>query len=294
MDNTTPTLDMNDDASLRKPSLFDELVDFINELWEMIKEDFRNSIHFISSNRSYFYTVAFLAVLLQFSSVNNLGGAFEKYCNKHLSLGDMKGGGGEGLNVQSYQAIQQAKMADAITAKADKRKEAKQKKLDAEIKAEIKKKAGKLSDKIQKASVSNTGYKSDAQSRAEAEHQIGQDVTKKAQDKHQRKMMLSAKKESIKEFEAKESEKHEQDKLMKANKERLSFFENIKGKIKGLTPSSGPLFSNLDLIFSSVKDIFYIVLGILVIVGVLSLPVLVFLIFTYYVFKIMISKFVIL
>ena len=87
------------------------------------------------------------------------------------------------------------------------------------------------------------------------------------------------------------------DKIMKANQERISFFEGIKKKFQStLSPGAlgGPLFGRFDLIFDSVKNIFYIITIILTIVGVLSLPVLVFLIITYYVFKTMISKFIIL
>jgi hypothetical protein len=89
----------------------------------------------------------------------------------------------------------------------------------------------------------------------------------------------------------------DQNKLMKANQERISFFEGIKKKFQSTLSSGalgGPLFGRMDLIFDSVKNIFYIITIILTIVGVLSLPVLVFLIITYYVFKTMISKFIIL
>jgi hypothetical protein len=84
---------------------------------------------------------------------------------------------------------------------------------------------------------------------------------------------------------------------MKANQERISFFEGIKKKFQSTLSSGalgGPLFGRMDLIFDSVKNIFYIIAIILTVVGVLSLPVLVFLIITYYVFKTMISKFIIL
>jgi hypothetical protein len=304
MDSTTPRLEMEQQVERVKPSFMEELGDFINELWGMIKSDFRNSINFISSNRSYFYTVAFLAVLLQFSSINNLGASFEKYCNKNLNLnlnlnqgngGSTMKGGGNTIDMQSFRDIKQGELAAEVKAKADKKAAASEKRLQAKIDKKIAKKADKLADKIQQQSVGKDGsYKSAEQSRAEAEHQITEKAKQKKLDKKEKKMMDAARKESAKDYSQKEEERHEQDQLMKANKERLSFFEKIKGKIKGLTPTSGPLFSNLDLIFSSVKDIFYIILVLLVIVGVLSLPVMVFLIFTYYVFKIMIGKFLVL
>ena len=64
----------------------DEFKEFLAELWEMIKTDFRNSFNFISSNRSFFTTAALLAILLQVSSVSSLGASFEKYCGMIWSI----------------------------------------------------------------------------------------------------------------------------------------------------------------------------------------------------------------
>jgi hypothetical protein len=50
----------------------------------------------------------------------------------------------------------------------------------------------------------------------------------------------------------------------------------------------------MEKIFDSVKTIFYIAAIILTIAGVLSLPVLIFLIITYMVFKAMVGKFTVL
>lgn len=265
MDNTTPSLPLETENK----SIWEELNEFFTELGDLIMEDFRNSAKFISSNRNYFATAAILAVLLQFSSIGNLGASFDKYCDKHLS-GMQHGGGNDAV---TFQQIQESKAAETRQKKADTKASNKIAKIDKKIDKATK----GINDSNQKAA-------------------IAQDITQKAQDKKQKKMLESARKESVKAYEGKESERHEQDQEMKANKERLSFFEGIKKKMKSLSPGQmgGPVFGNLDVIFSSVKDIFYIVMIILTVAGVLSLPVLVFLIFTYMVFKVMISKFVVL
>jgi hypothetical protein len=94
-----------------------------------------------------------------------------------------------------------------------------------------------------------------------------------------------------------EKESRQQEQLMKANKERLSFFEGLKKKFGGKSLGNtlgGPLFGNMDLIFDSVKHIFYIISIILTIAGIISLPVMIFLIITYTIMKAMVAKFTVL
>ena len=57
---------------------------------------------------------------------------------------------------------------------------------------------------------------------------------------------------------------------------------------------NNPVFGNLDKIFGMVESMFYIVMVILIIVGIISLPVLVFIILTYTIIKHLLSKFAIL
>lgn len=86
----------------------------------------------------------------------------------------------------------------------------------------------------------------------------------------------------------------------KINQKRISFFENIKNKFgKGGTSGGrygmlGPVFGNMDRIFDSVKTVFYILAIILTIVGIISIPVLIFLIITYMVIKLLVKRFTIL
>ncbi len=284
-------MDLHSDLGMEQeyPSPLDEFKDFLVELWNMLKQDFHNSINFISSNKSFFTTAALLAILLQVSSVSHLGASFEKYCGER----EMRGGGGE-PEVFSYQDYKAFKAQDKATQKLENTKA----KREAKTKEKIQEKAGKLADKMmdanRKAGPSADGSKkSKEQYLAEAENAI----RKKAKAKEDAAALKKGKSASISQYKEKKASMRENEKLLKANQERISFFEGIKKKFHStLSPGAlgGPLFGRLDLIFDSVKDVFYIIAVILTIAGVLSLPVLVFLIITYYVFKTMISKFVIL
>lgn len=122
-------------------------------------------------------------------------------------------------------------------------------------------------------------------------------LSKKEQEKqeiqnqiNQAKLIKESKKQYNQEMKEKDNES-------KANLQRIGFFQGIKAKFgKGSTwggqyGSLGPVFGNMDKIFGSVKTVFYIVTIILTIAGVLSIPVLIFLIITYMVFKAMLNKF---
>ena len=84
---------------------------------------------------------------------------------------------------------------------------------------------------------------------------------------------------------------------LKANQQRIGFFKNLKqrlsagGDLGGKYGMAGPVFSNLSGIMDSVKYIFYIIFIILTIAGVLSLPILIFLVITYMIIKSLFRKF---
>jgi hypothetical protein len=265
------------DEKLLSP--LDEFNEFLSQLWDMIKTDFQNSLNFISSNRSFFTTAVILAILLKVSSITNLGASFEKYCGGR----GMRGGGDFAPQVAMFKDVQAAKaqeLADLKTKKKDQKRD-----------AQIQKKADKLADKEAKKVAKDSSYQ------AKTMNSLTGEAEQSVKSKADAKALKQGKAALISQYKEGKSEAREQDKLMKANKERISFFEGIKKKFQGtLSPGAlgGPVFGRLDLIFDSVKDVFYIIAVILTIVGVLSLPVLVFLIITYYVFKNMLSKFIIL
>jgi hypothetical protein len=142
-------------------SPLDEFKEFIVELWDMLKQDFRNSINFISSNKSFFITAALLAILLQVSSVSNLGASFEKYCGSRDMRGDMRGGGEEPVSL-SFQDMQKAELKD----KADKKAEAAKKRKESKIQT----KSDALVDKMKEADTKTGSVKTEEEYKAKAKN----------------------------------------------------------------------------------------------------------------------------
>jgi len=156
------------------------------------------------------------------------------------------------------------------------------KKKDAKKKAKEDTKAMELTKKADKKGLSG----------AEADAYASQQ--KSVQNMHQ------SKQSSIKAYDAEAKQQKKQESESKANQKKISFFEQIKknfGKgttLGGTFGALGPVFGNMEKIMDNVKKIFYIVTVILTIAGILSIPVLIFLIITYMVFKTMVGKFVVL
>ena len=82
---------------------------------------------------------------------------------------------------------------------------------------------------------------------------------------------------------------------LKDIKKKLNLFESLKGRVNksaGKHGLAGPIFSNLDNIFGAVSGMFVFVGIILAIIGILSLPILIFLIITYSILKVILGKLV--
>jgi len=288
------------------PSFWKEFLDFWNELWSMIYNDAYNSYLFLKANKKYITTAVVLAFLMQFTNISNLGASFDKYCNKQIK--HLQSGGG-GIQVQTYQEAGQLRAEAEARAKQAKKEEKAQKKLEQRatdaLHKDIKKRAEAIQRETSKSKGNDGKYKSISKENAmsQAQTQVGTFSQKKQdlqlsdkQASHDAEMKKGSK-EVAKGFATKMKEKKFSDDLLKANQERLSFFEGLKNKFSGSSLSStlgGPLFGKMDLIFDTVKNIFYFIGLILMFAGVVSLPVLIFLIITYMVFKSMVSKFVIL
>lgn len=259
----------NKEKYLKKSSVWDEFKEFFKELWDLLKIDLRNSYLFLTENKNYLVCAIILAFLLQFADINNLGTSFEKFCNKNnIDIGiNLKGGGGEQSDITTYRTMK----GDQYTAEKN-----------AQKKAKADKKATELTQKAEKKGLS--GAEADAYA-----------SSKKSADN-----MHLSKQSSIKAYDAEAKQKKKQESESKANQKKISFFEGIKknfGKgttLGGTFGALGPVFGNMEKIMDSVKTVFYIVTVILTIAGILSIPVLIFLIITYMVFKTMVGKFVVL
>jgi hypothetical protein len=252
---------------LTKLSVWNEFKEFYTELWDLLKIDLHNSYLFLTENKNYLVCAIILAFLLQFVDINNLGTSFEKFCNKNnINVGiNLKGGGGEQPDVTTYRSMK----AEEYAAKKDFKKQTKEEK-----------KVMNLKQKGEKKGI--------------------EDLDAYASKKKSAQNIHKSKKSSIKAYDAEAKQKKKQESEAKANQKRISFFEGIKkhfgkgtewgGKFGAL----GPVFGNMEKIIDNVKIVFYIVTVILTIAGILSIPVLIFLIITYMVFKTMVGKFVVL
>jgi hypothetical protein len=243
-------------------SLWDELKEFFNELWDLLYIDMKNSYLFITENKNYFICTVILAILLQFTNISNLGTSFEKYCRKELNI-TQSGGDNEPFD---YRTLKQQQRKAAAYAKADKRKAAENAKPDSAKYTKSKMQSKKAYD-------------------AEAKQKKKQAKEGKAAEKQQAAAQGAASGAAPDES--------------KENQKRISFFEKLKGKMGqgswgGQYSLLGPVFGNMDRIMESVKTIFYIITVLLAIVGIISIPVLIFLIITYMIIKALLGKFVIL
>jgi hypothetical protein len=254
-------------------NLWDEFLDFYYQLKDMIYEDFRNSYLFLKSNKNYVVTAVILTFLLQFSSISNLGVSFDKYCSK-TDVKKQMGGASPPVELRTFQEVGK----ERANAERESKKQAKQQKEAAAQQASI--------DKNIKKGLTRDQAIDKAQKKLDKKQKARDDA---AMSKGKRQVKLA--------FTEGEKESRQQEQLMKANKERLSFFEGLKKKFGGKSLGNtlgGPLFGNMDLIFDSVKHIFYIISIILTIAGIISLPVMIFLIITYTIMKAMVAKFTVL
>lgn len=76
---------------------------------------------------------------------------------------------------------------------------------------------------------------------------------------------------------------------------KIGWFKQFKGQMTGnLGTGAGPVFGNFERIFKYTEALFVIVTSLLIIIGVISLPVLIFIIVAYCVLKKLVKKFTVL
>lgn len=127
-----------------------------------------------------------------------------------------------------------------------------------------------------------------------AQNILGNKTKRRAliQKKMQESMMAETEKKTDKLLGKKKGE-------FEKNKERISFFQKMKAKFQpggwfGRFGALGPVFGNLEAIMDSVKWLFAFIAFVAIFVGAVSLPVIIFMVLTYFVIKSLLRKFIIL
>ena len=208
-------------------TLIDELIDFTNELIELLKQDWEKFKVFVKEYKKYVFWIIVLLITMQFTDLMNLGTSWDRYCKKN------------GINSNSNDNnISNIQKGGDNTAP--------EKIPETELNEPIKKQTKKEKQKEKK-----------------------EDIRQKA------RQLLDNQNGS----ESKDIDK------------KLSMFSKFKGNLGN---GAGPVFGNIDRIFKYTETMFVILTSILIIFGVLSLPVLIFIVITYCVIKMMVGKFMIL
>jgi len=226
--------------------LFENLIDFIDELYLLLKEDWIKFKLFVKENKNYILWLFIALITLQFTDIINLGSSWNRYCKKN----NIQNGGGNGnANISKTQGTSESENPKTPEEQAKADKKEKKDKLVGEEKQKI--------------------------------------LDKRAEKKAEKKAEKEAKK-----AESTDGGPDGEDSV-KGVEKKLGLFNKITGKIKdsaGQHGLAGPVLGNLEGVFGAVGGMFTFAAAILIFVGILSLPVLIFLILTYCVIKMMVGK----
>lgn len=262
--------------------LFDNLLHFVEEFYELLKSDWKKFKLFIKENKDYVIWLCIAIITLQFVDIMSLGSSWNRYCIKNNiqiggaggmpSLNEIKksassatsgsssklsGASAPSSGSSSKKGAAAAAASDPSSKPTEKPKLTKQEKKDKKAKDKVDKKEKKVQDKKDK-------------------------TEKKAKDKTEA--------EQKKKAEDEEKKKEEGDKDNGDDKDKK---KSMKDKLKssaGQHGLSGPVLGNLDGVFNAVGGMFTFAAFILLIIGIMSLPVLIFLVLTYTIIKLIAGK----
>lgn len=298
-------------------TLIDDLVDFTNELIELMKQDWKKFKIFIKEYKKYLFWIIVLLITMQFTDLMSLGSSWERYCNKTGNNNIQIGGSSfvpSDSEVYKKSNLKSLASLESKAAKAEKKAAIKaaagpqsakyiKNAAKSQVKAqELRKKADQAQASLTPITSTPEGQKKltkRAAKKAAAATQATADATKateaadkaalpEGQHKAQRAMQKRHMARSLAFGASSGSE-------TKNVERQLGWFKSFKNRFSANVGSgAGPVFGNFDRIFQYTESLFIVVTSILLIVGVISLPVIIFLIITYCVLKTMVGKFTLL
>ena len=227
---------------------FDNISEFIEELKELLEEDWRKCKLFIKENKKYILWLFITLITLQFTDIFSLGSSWNNYCKKNnIQYG--------GSNVNPL--LQEALAPAPAKSKKD-------------LKDEKKKAKKKAIEDQREFDATPAGKK------AKADKAIADQARKDEKKAIKKQAKEDAGGDSVKNVDKK-----------------LGLFNRLKGNVKataGKHGLAGPVLGNLGGIFSAVEGMFYLLAFILIIIGIVSLPFLIFIVLTYSIIKMLVSK----
>ena len=243
-------------------NFFNELIEFVEELSILIMEDWYKFKLFIKDNNTsfiYFIIFAFSILFVDFSS---LGSSWNRYSKKN-NIYIRQYGGSTAIPAKAAEATTtEAKTAEATATPV---------------------KAAEATTAEAKTAEAKTAEAKTAEATTEAK--TAEAKTAEAKTTEAKTLLDGTKDAAV---------PKKPDSELKDVDKKLSWFKKMKTKMTGATGSYGalgPVFGNLNEVFDRVGILFSFAASILVFIGVISLPVLMFLVLTYCVIKMMVSKF---
>ena len=278
--------------------LIDDIIDFTNELIYLIKQDWEKFKKFVKEYKKYVFWIVVLFITMQFTDLMSLGSSWERYCNKNSNI--QKGGSNADVALAIAQKHYNTQTARAASIKAEnniryaeKEKRITKREMEKNARANEKDKkkggAGATAAPVATVTAPTTGTApTDATAAAAAANAPAE--TAEQSKKRLKTEKKTAHKEDIRK-KARQLLSTKSGSETKDIEKKLGWFKQFKANLGN---GAGPVFGNLDRIFKYTEAMFVIITSLLIIVGVLSLPVLIFLIITYCVIKMMVGKFMIL
>ena len=269
----------------------DDFCEFVDELVELMQEDWERVKKFVKEYKNYVFWFIVLSITMQITDIGTLGMYVKRMCEEEGIVqrgGDpppppppppplqplvIKSGAPKGnllKNITKLEGVSPSSIKNAGSDIREARKIQREKNQEARAEARDKEKEAK-----QDAKDKENEAKQDARDKQAELKQLAQNMDSGEQGKAQGQPP---------------------DDELKKTEKQLSFFQRMKQKVSGVDAQGkrigalGPVFGSMDKAMDYMQNIFAVLTFILTAIGIISLPVFIFLIITYFVIKSIASK----
>jgi len=266
-------------------NICDELTDFINELIRLLKEDWKKFKLFIKQNKTYVYWFIALVFTLQFTDLMSLGSSWDRYCNKKNNMNkyikdtdkEIQNGGAQSSTPTPVVAAAQAQ---GPTEKSPLRRLPQQQQQQQKQQQQQPRLPG-FKGLVQKS-------KEQKQEKSDAKKAMHSEASSAGKDAASKALELGASSK-----QAKALGKQASKEALKTAKKQAKIDKTLdkKGGPFGRFGIGGPLSQSLPAIAENLTTIFSFLTFVLMFIGVISLPIFLFIIITYCAIKSLVGRF---